>query len=126
MMAQTQTQPAPRRIVVLNALPLNALPRQPLQLVVEPMSIVSAAMWLNHMARQGYEIVHFIRHQATIELLRGLGAPIDERPNTGLYQWQEGDILIVVTLRQPSRGVEVQQVRPEDLEAWEVRIQPIA
>ena len=111
---------------MLNALPLNALPRRPLNLTVEPMSIVSAAMWLNHMARQGYEIVHFIRHPATVQLLRGLGAPIPETPNAGLYQWQEGDVVVVVTLRQPQRGQEAAQVGPGDLEAWEVRVRPIA
>ena len=122
-----QTQPTPRRIVVLNALPLNALPRMPLNMIVEPITnIVSLAMWLNHMARQGYEIVHFIRHPATVQLLRDLGAPIPEAPNTGLYQYADGDVLIVVTLKSPQRGVEVQQVRPEDLEAWEVRVRPIA
>ena len=125
MMAQTQ--PTPRRIVVLNALPLNALPRMPLNMIVEPITnIVSLAMWLNHMARQGYEIVHFIRHPATVQLLRDLGAQIPEAPNTGLYQYADGDVLIVVTLKSPQRGVEVQQVRPEDLEAWEVRVRPIA
>ena len=112
---------------MLNALPLNALPRMPLNMIVEPITnIVSLAMWLNHMARQGYEIVHFIRHPATVQLLRDLGAPIPEAPNTGLYQYADGDVLIVVTLKSPQRGGEVQQVRPEDLEAWEVRVRPIA
>ena len=125
-MAQTQPQ-TPRRIVVLNALPLNALPRRPLNMIVEPITnIVSLAMWLSHMARQGYAVEHYIRHPATIAALRGLGAPIDERPSSGLYQWQEGDVVVVVTLRQPQRGQEAAQVRPEDLEAWEVRVRPIA
>jgi len=125
-MAQTQTQPAPRRIVVLNALPLNALPRAPLRMTVEPMSAVTLARWLEHMVRQGYAVVHYIRHPATIRLLRDLGAPIDEQPNSGLYQYADGDIIIVVTLRQPQRGAEIQRVEPGDVEAWEVRIQPIA
>jgi len=112
---------------VLNALPLNALPRRPLNMIVEPITnIVSLAMWLSHMVRQGYAVEHYIRHPATIAALRGLGAPIDERPSSGLYQWQEGDVVVVVTLRQPQRGQEAAQVRPEDLEAWEVRVRPIA
>jgi len=123
----TERGPARGRVVVLNALPLNALPRRPLHLTVEPITnIVSLAMWLSHMVRQGYEIVHFIRHPATVQLLRGLGAPIPEAPNTELYRWREGDIVVVVTLRQPQRGAEVQALNLGDLEAWEVRIQPIA
>ena len=110
----------------MNALPLNALPRQPLQLVVEPITnIAIAAKWLSHMVEQGYEIVHYIRHQATIELLRSFGAPLAPQPNAGLYQYADGDVLVIVTLRQPQRGAEV-QVRPEDLEVWEVRVRPIA
>ena len=118
---------ARRRVVVLNALPLNALPRRPLRLTVEPISsAVFLAEWLDAMARQGYEIVHFIRHAATIEVLRGLGAPLPPQPNAGLYRYEDGDIIAVVTLRSPQRGQEVQHLEPEDLEAWEVRVQPLA
>ena len=96
-------------------------------MIVEPITnIVSLAMWLSHMVRQGYAVEHYIRHPATIAALRSFGAPLSEAPSTGLYQYTDGDIIIVVTLRQPQRGVEVQQVRPEDLEAWEVRVRPIA
>ena len=123
----TERGPARGRIVVLNALPLNALPRRPLNMIVEPiMNIVSAARWLGHMARQGYEVVHYVRHPATIQLLRDLGAPLPETPNAGLYQYADGDIIIVVTLRQPQRGAEVQALNLGDLEVWEVRVRLLA
>ena len=55
----------------------------------------------------------FIRHQATIELLKSLG--IDLEVSSGLYQYQDGDVIYVVTLRRPVRGAEVEGLSLEDL-----------
>ncbi len=115
----TEQGPARGRIVVLNALPLNALPRTPhLRLDILPVSINELAQWVQRRLQEDYEIVHFIRHPATIVALRSIGIPLLETPNAGLYQYAPGDVIVVVTLRTPQRGQEVQQVRPEDLEAW--------
>jgi hypothetical protein len=119
-----QQNPATRgRIVILNALPLNAFPRAPhLRLDILPVSISDLAVWTQRRLQEGYEIVHFIRHQATIAALRVAGIPLSETPNAGLYQYQHGDILVVATLRNPPRGQEVQQVSPQDLESWVVTV----
>jgi hypothetical protein len=86
------------------------------RLTVEPIDADSLRWWLGLKMGQGYEVVHYIRHPATIAALRSLGVPIDERPSAGLYQYANGDIMVVVTLRQPQRGQETQHVGPEDLD----------
>jgi len=110
--------PARGRIVVLNALPLNALPRRHIQLDVLPVGINDLATWIQRRLQEGYEVVHYVRHPATIAALRAAGVPLQEQPNSGLYTYSHGDIIVVVTLRNPPRGQEVQQVSPQDLETW--------
>ena len=118
-----QQNPATRgRIIILNALPLNALPRSHLRLDTLPVSISDLAVWTQRRLQEGYEIVHFIRHQATIATLRAAGIPLSETPNVGLYQYQHGDVVVVVTLRAPQRGQEQQQVNISELEAWIVMV----
>jgi hypothetical protein len=117
------TEQAPRgRIVFLNALPLNALPRAHLRLDILPVSISELAQWAQRRTTEGWQIIHYIRHGATVETLRATGVPLDPQPNSGLYQYQHGDVIVVVTLRTPARGQEVQQVNISDLEAWVVTV----
>jgi hypothetical protein len=117
--ARLATEAAPRgRIVILNALPLNALPRRHTKLDVIPVTIGELAQWIQRRVVEGYEIIHYIRHGATIAALRAAGIPLSETPNAGLYQYQHGDILVVATLRNPARGQEVSQIAPQDLESW--------
>jgi hypothetical protein len=72
---------------------------------------------------EGANIIHFIRHATTLNLLRTLIPSLPSEPNAGLYNWREGDIIIVVTLNAPSRGTEVQQIRLEDLAVWLVEVE---
>jgi hypothetical protein len=118
------TESAPRgRIIFLNALPLNALPRSHIRLDVLPVgNINELTQWVQRRLSEGYELVHFIRHGATIAALRSLGIPLSEQPNSGLYNYSHGDVIVVVTLRTPQRGQEQQQVSPQDLEAWIVTV----
>jgi len=118
------TEQAPRgRVVFLNALPLNALPRRHVSLDVLPVNIVELGHWIHARLAEGYEIVHFIRHEATLRALRREpGIPLPLEPNAGLYTYQPGDVVVVVTLRAPQRGQEVQQVSVDDLEAWIVTV----
>ena len=115
--------PAARgRVVILNALPLNALPRRHIQLDVIPVSVNDLVAWIQRRLQEGYELAHFIRHPATIQALRVAGIPLSEAPNSGLYTYQPGDIIVVVTLRAPQRGQEQTQVSPQDLETWVVAV----
>jgi len=118
-----QQNPATRgRVVLLNALPLNALPRSHLRIDVIPVAINDLVAWSQRRAAEGYELVHFIRHPATIQALMSVGIPLSEATNSGLYTYQPGDIIVVVSLRNPPRGQEVQQVSISDLEAWVVAV----
>ena len=120
--AARQQNGAPRRIVVLNALPLNALPRAHLELDILPVAINELAQWVQRRLQEGWQLVHYIRHPATIAALRAAGIPLSEQPNAGLYQYDAGDVIVVATLRSPQRGQEQAQVSPQDLEAWIVTV----
>jgi len=110
------------RVIFLNALPLNSLPRRHIQVDILPVSLQELAQWIQRRVTEGYIVEHYIRHAATIATLRSLGIPLNEQPNSGLYTYQPNDILVVVTLRNPPRGQEVQQVNISDLEAWIVAV----
>jgi hypothetical protein len=117
------TEQGGRRLVFLNALPLNALPRAHLELDVLPVSNINElAAWAQRRLAEGFQLIHYIRHPATIAALRAAGIPLSEQPNASLYTYDAGDIIVVVSLRAPQRGQEVQQVRPEDLETWIVTV----
>jgi hypothetical protein len=108
---------------VLNALPLNSLPKAHLQLDVLPVvNIYELAQWVQRRLQEGFQLIHYIRHVATIQALRSVGISLSEQPNAGLYTYQPGDIIAVVSLKNPVRGQEVLQVSPQDLEAWIVAV----
>jgi hypothetical protein len=115
------TEQGGRRVVFLNALPLNALPRSHIRLDVLPVTMNDLVSWVQRRIGEGYELMHYIRHPATIVALRQLGIPLSPEPNSGLYSYSHGDVLVIVTLRNPPRGQEV-QVSPQDLEAWIVTV----
>jgi len=116
------TEQGGRRIVFLNAMPLNSLPRRHLALDVMPVGINDLVTWTQRRLREGWQVIHFIRHPATIQALRAAGIPLNEQPNSGLYTYQPGDIIVIVTLRSPQRGQEQQQVNISDLEVWIVTV----
>ena len=117
------TESAPRgRVVLLNALPLNSLPQAHLELDVLPVSLQELAQWVQRRVAEGYGLIHYIRHPATVATLRAAGIPIGDQPNSGLYQYQSGDVMVVVSLRSPQRGQEQTQVSLQDLQAWIVTV----
>ena len=121
--AARQQNGAPRgRVIFLNALPLNSLPRRHIQVDILPVSLQELAQWINRRLQEGYVVEHYIRHVATIAALRSLGIPLSDQPNSGLYSYSHGDVIIVVTLRAPVRGQEQAQVSISDLEAWIVTV----
>jgi hypothetical protein len=93
-----------------------------LRVDILPVSISELASWVQRRVQEGWLLIHYVRHPATIQALRASGIPLNETPNAGLYTYDSGDILVVVTLRAPQRGQEQNQVRPEDLEAWIVTL----
>jgi hypothetical protein len=110
------------RAVFLNALPLNALSRRHVRLDVQPVDINELVRWTRQRLEEGYGVVHFIRHIATLQVLRDAGIPLPETPVVSLYSYEPGDVIVVITLRNPPRGQEVVQVRPEDLDIWVINV----
>ena len=121
--ARLATEVAPRgRVIFLNALPLNSLPRRHIQVDILPVSLQELVSWVQRRVQEGYTVEHYIRHPATIAALRQVGVPLSEQPNSGLYSYQPGDVVVVVSLRNPVRGQEQNQVTPQDLESWVVTV----
>jgi hypothetical protein len=115
--ASLATELAPRgRVVFLNALPLNALPSAHLELDVLPINVFDLAQWVQRRLQEGYALIHYIRHPATIATLRALGVSLSGQAINGLYSYEPGDIMVVVALRSPARGQEQTQVQPEELD----------
>ena len=58
--------------------------------------------------------MNYIRHPSTVRILNEV-LGLDLQPSSELYQYQQGDIVIVVGLRRPVRGQEV-EVTVNDLD----------
>jgi len=68
------------------------------------------------------EVVNYVRHESTVKLLsQALNRNL--QPNPGLYTWQEDDYLVIVGLKKPVRGQEL-EIKPEDLDLVLVRVFP--
>jgi Domain of unknown function (DUF1874). len=99
------------RLVFLNALPVNAIPYQIFNVYCKRTAL-NVVQDLVLTARQ---IENYIRHESTVKLLnRVLG--LDLKPSPALYTHRHGDVLVIVTLKQPQRGVEVKEVSIQDLD----------
>jgi hypothetical protein len=109
------------RLVLLNALPLNAIQLDHFCIDVRRETIDDLRYYINKAKSINAEIISYIRHEATVNLLNQvLGLSL--RPESGLYQWREGDELIIITLKKPIRGQEATEVKIEDLEFFYVYI----
>ncbi len=103
------------RVVFLNALPLNALPDH---CVVEiEKADVEQVKWYIERAS---ELASFIRHESTVRAVNELFG-LSLEPGSGLYKYRKGDVIVVVSLRRPARGAEV-EARPEDLDFYLVYV----
>lgn len=110
------------RYVFLNSLPLSAFSfRKPFRLVITPVRpevLKSLAPLINR-----HPVTSYIRHESTIQLLNKLYG-LQLTTGSGLYQYTEGDILYVVTLKRPIRGAEVKNLGPEDIQIYQVEVFP--
>jgi len=68
------------------------------------------------------EVVNYVRHESTVKLL-SQALNRDLQPNPGLYQWVDGDTLVIVGLKKPIRGQEM-QVTADDLDLVAVHVYP--
>ncbi len=115
------------RLVFLNSLPLNAVNLSLFFVEVrridasKPMGIELLRYTINKAKSVNAEIISFIRHESTLNLINQL-FNLQLTANQGLYQWRKGDEIIVVSLKKPVRGQETQVTSLEDLEIYYVYI----
>jgi len=98
------------RLVFLNALPLNSIPKREFSINcfrISPFDIVEIA--------KDREIENYIRHEGTTKLLSSLISR-EIKPFAGLYSYQQGDQLLIVTLKKPVRGQETSEVTIDDVD----------
>jgi hypothetical protein len=96
---------------------MNALPPKHLRLEALPVAPNEFVEWVKRRLEEGWRVIHYVRHVGTIQALRSAGVPINE-PETGLYKYREGDVMAVVTLKNPTRGQEQTAVTLDDLAVW--------
>jgi hypothetical protein len=107
-----------KRIAVLNALPLNAIQREVINIKCVRFSNINTLRDLAIIREK--ELVNYIRHESTIKVLNKL-LGVELKPSADIYKYEWGDALVVVTLKKPVRGQEV-EVKSEDLEYFVCKV----
>jgi len=112
-----------KRAVLLNALPLNAVPYERFAIQVNRLSPDAFRYSLQEDIDRGYQIISFIRHKATVDLLSEmLGIKIET--SNELYKYQESDLIYIITLKPEKiqRGQEATDLKLEDLMFYYIAI----
>jgi len=104
------------KVVLLNALPLNAFPMQNFTLKVQSITINELKTLISDK-----QVVNYVRHQATVSLLSSL-LNINLQANPSTYQFTQGDTIVVITLKTPQRGQEVTTISVNDLIIYKVEV----
>jgi len=105
------------RLVFLNALPLNAIDFEAFTLYINRITFDD----LRELLRKADEVVNFIRHPATLKIIQEkLGISLS--PSSQLYKYRHGDLLVIVTLKKPVRGVEAMNITESDILLYLVRV----
>jgi len=102
------------RLVFVPPIPLSAFPFRSFVLVVFRIDLEELKRIVEMYRKEGYHIECYIRHASTVQVLNDV-LGLNLKPSSALYQYQDGDQLIVVGLKKPVRGQEV-QVSVEDLD----------
>jgi Domain of unknown function (DUF1874). len=74
---------------------------------------------VNEYVEEGYKLECYIRHEATVKVINDFFS-LSLTPSNAIYKYDEGDVLIVVTLKALQRGKEVQVNSVEDLDFYVV------
>ena len=104
-----------KRLVLLNALPLNAIDYRRFDLSVYRVDFNYFIDSLTEKINRGVELVSYIRHPSTVSLLNKHGITVE--PSSGLYKYKNGDVMFIVTVKTPQRGQEM-QVTESDLDCY--------
>ena len=109
------------RVVFLNALPLNAFTAKDFTITVHRVDVDLMRKWIKFFKKYNVECKCFVRHQSTIDIINKEFDLMLE-PSSDVYNYEDGDKLIIVTLRNVQRGREVQINDINDLEFYCVTI----
>jgi len=104
------------RIVLLNALPLTAIPYDTSTILVKKLSMERFKEEIRDFIEKGYEVISYIRHKATVDLLEKM-LNIKLNVSSELYKFSENDLVYVVTLapEKIQRGQEMTSIELKDL-----------
>jgi hypothetical protein len=122
MAVQTQIQPKPRietkkRIILVGGVAPSMFTGSEYTMYYKRISLEE----LKELVMNA-EAVNFVRHESTVKFLSQI-LNRNLQPNPGLYTWREGDDLVIVGLKKPVRGQEM-EIKPEDLDLVLVRVFP--
>ena len=108
------------RYVFLNSLPLNAFDKPFMQLLVTKVD----PNYVKLLIQYDDNVECYIRHNATVDIINKL-LELNLKPSSDLYKYRDGDVLIIVSLKKPVRGQEVQDVTLDDLDIRMVEVAKI-
>jgi Domain of unknown function (DUF1874). len=100
-----------KRVVLLNALPIQAFKYTHFTITCKRVSLDA----VKDIVLSADVVESYIRHEATIRALNE-AFNLSLTPNPGIYEYRDNDTLLIVTLKTPRRGVEVQQLTIDDLD----------
>jgi len=103
------------RVVLLNALPLNAIEGEVFTINCVKFNDVSVLKELAEKLK-GKTILSYVRHESTVKLISRL-IGVELKPTAELYKHKGGDAMIIATLKTPARGAEV-EVKEGDVELY--------
>jgi len=103
------------RIIILNGFPVSAMLKGAHQATFyfERISLQELKRRLNEAREQGIPVISYVRHQATARL-------IEVEPSSGNYEYKRGDIIYIIVLTNPQRGVEATNITEDDVEVFVV------
>jgi hypothetical protein len=107
------------RVVLLNAFPINAFNMDRFTVYF---SRVSAKNFVDEVSLYS-DVVSFIRHVSTVKILVQL-LKREITVSNGAYVLEDNDLIYIVTLKRPARGVEVEDVSVDDLDFVRVIVLP--
>ena len=96
-----------KKVVFLNALPLNAIHASSFTITVSKVDAELMKKWINVFKKFKFDFKCYIRHKSTIDVLNKEFELMLE-PSSDAYCYEENDRLIIVTLKSPQRGREVE------------------
>jgi Domain of unknown function (DUF1874). len=99
------------RAILLNAIPLSAIQLDSFVIACKRVNINA----VKDVIESSREVCNYIRHESTVKLLSEQ-LQVELKPSSELYAYRHGDVLIIVALKRPQRGIEVTQISLEDLD----------